>query len=44
MAGLQPALLIVAILLFILSSWPTLPYSTALVRLGLAFFAGAHLV
>lgn len=43
MAGLQPALIIVAIILFVLSAIPPVPYSATLARVGLAFFAAAHM-
>lgn len=43
MAGLNSALLIVAIILFALSAIPPVPYQSSLRGLGLAFFAGAHL-
>lgn len=44
MAGLHGAFLIVAVILFVLSAVPTVPYSGSLRGIGLAFFAGAFIV
>lgn len=44
MAGLHGALLIVAVILFVLSAIPPVPYQSSLRGIGLAFLAGSFLV
>jgi hypothetical protein len=43
MAGLHTACLLVAVILFVLSAIPPVPYQSSLRGIGLAFFAGAFL-
>ena len=44
MAQLAPAMFIVALVLFLLSALPPVPYAATLARIGLAFLAAGHLV
>lgn len=43
-AGLHLAFLLVAIILFVLSAIPPVPYQSSLRGIGLAFFAGSFAV